>query len=1071
MSNAYQYLELNSPLNKFSDKLIQMYRKIKGFNAPDPRLISIVNTLNGSDVTFLSDRDSYLTFFYIDGLGSDPTLDTVQDVSSSLNQYLSRFIMAGHLFHDCISTYQDNIEERLQHIKRGRQESAESLGMSVKNTDKALINMVKKNVFFEERVICLETPNLIDLYIINGSNVEAKLGNVPLTEEYKKSISQGLGDKLLEPHLLFVEQFTNFINDPLTQIEGRPLDVDHALSYMKVFTDPKTFKTDLMSNKTPNLSPTKGGNPADSQLDDFLGKDFQSALFNERPTLHPNDSTIVKVGSRIYKSVVVDRYSLEFISYNSLHSKLIEKKIPYRMKTSIGKNPVVMLNHEYQASKFTVLPNQRKFKDAYDTLYHYTKSNCIPMLQQGFTTWVDGDDEKARKLLNKKAEELLSAVMSWSGGGLSNKAHIETVTPLHTFYSTLPCTIRSTAPFIPVPLKDICQKLPMYRPSFPFHRAGNTFVTSKDGKIMNFDSFDGRTSYITYICGSMGTGKSVLFMHLRNDLLFRRTNNGLPYQINIDIGGNLQTDTELYRSESPDLASKIHYLIVNNDPNNKNSARINIFSTPLGLRKLPSNMLEAVTSLLTDRVNGQSGSEMPQSTEMIKSCTKMVFDRLAHPSSAKRINLDVIPGLKATLRNYGFLFKASSTQGEFKEEPEYVGWNIVDFLIGHDEIDLAYRVQNLCVPTLSDFLSTVNDSSWQKQWSQEINGIVLGEVFALKIRSLIDSYPFISQASTFNIWDKHILTFELSEVLQRGGSGDAFQARFWYSLVFLYIRGLLGVEPESIEKYTQQIRYENDYRDVEGVKHAEKIVSYQKEKIAHITSSKKRAAIDEIHRMLPTESGNSDYGYGIDIIDSTLNEIRRSRIEMAFASPEPAHGRYFNKKASLIMLLGFTSRESLESCREHFGLSDYEIEAYVSKLRLDPKKGVNSYLILKEVSEISNVKEFKHVVYFPIPMIEIWRYANTSIEKNIRNKVTEKYGVDNGLLILSGALPGAGNSKDLEMIENRLLNNGVFDDFSEMSAQENAEKKSLLIADTVLKMIDENTDYYINLGLKAINGD
>lgn len=1066
MQNEFQHLKFNGFLSKYSDSLVQFYRKLFGLKG-NGKLVSIVNTTK-SDITFLTDNDSYVTYFYINGLANDPTFDTLEAVSTKFNEMLAPFISIGHKFHDCISSTQDNAHERLRHILRGRNQQAASIGMSCESMDEALITMVHDFVFFEERMVCLETPNVSELYVVNSAHVKHALPDVPLTESYRKSVEKGVGDKLLQPHMLYVEAFRNFLNDPRTQIDGHPLSHDEAMVQMKGFTEPHYYSASKES-KSPLLAPVETADPGEHQLDSLLGKDYSSALFSDTPKLHPLDNNIVKVGNRIYKSVIVDAFAPEFRVYNDLHSKLLEKKIHYRMKTSIGGNPVDKLKAEYAASKFALLPSQREFLECFKTIYFYSKDHCIPMIQQTFTTWVDGDDAESVQLLNTKAEEMLNVIRAWSGGGHLNKAHIDNVTPLHTFYSSLPCTTRSVGAKIPLPLVDCSQRLPMFRPAFPYDKAGNNFVISKDGKILNFDFLEGRTAYISFIVGSMGTGKTVFLMNQRNDLMFRRSNNKLPYQINIDIGGNLETDTNLYKEESPSFADAIQYVRVTNDLSNKKAPRINLFSTPLGLRKLPAALRSSIISLISDRLNGFDGTELPQSLEMTGDALDSMYERFARRETGKKILLEDIYGLKTILRKHDFKFLESSSMAEFTTESLYFGWDVVDFLILKGEHSMAYQVQNKCTPLLSDLVSVANESDWQRTWNHTIHNIPIGKLFVRKLYSMIDMYPFVSRESNFNIWDKHILTFELSEVIQKGGSpSDKYQSRFWFSLIFIYIRALLGADPETIEKYKDQIKTEQKYRDEGTVNIYDAIVAYQAAKISHITSSKRRAVVDEIHRFMPTNP--NEYGYAADVLDSLLNEIRRSGIELSFASPEPEHGAYFNKKATLIAILGFTSDHQLQACKQCFNLSDYELVNYVAKLKLNPQKGVNAYLILRDVGEISNVKEFKHSVYFPVPMIEIWRYANRFIEKNIRSRVVEEYGVEDGFLILAGALPRAGSSKDLDRIENQLINSGSLDEIDDPNSEEGKEKKDRLIADKILDMIKKNPQHFIDQGLRSVYG-
>jgi hypothetical protein len=1065
MNNIFTQIQVPSSLNSFSAEISKIIVSLKNkIGVINKKTSSIVNSISNSKHAFVCDNFSYISYVKIKGLGLDGTPEMINKMQHNLNLHLREYIKSGHEIHYCFASYQDNVIEQLKSVQRGRDKAAERLGLNTRENDEAQIKHIRNNAFFEEQLVILVTPKRNSILQSSVVDLADKQPDIPLSDKYKLSTSQGDGDKLLNPHNLFVESFMQFCTNKEVMIDAELLEHEDALASIMAFTDSKTAKTSTAQKIEPNFFVNKEFKRPDLELfDAYFAKDFDSALFKDLPKLHPRNDSVVTVGDRHYMSIIMDAYSSEFLSFNALHRKLCVKRIPYLCKTSVGGDPLRSLNMQYTASKLGGIGPQRRFNELYNSLIDYSYDETPTFVQQIFTTWVDGEENL--KQLRIQAEDLRRELVAWTQRE-ANKCHIDNVTPRETLLSVMPSSVRSVGTKIPLPLNDVSNRLPLFRPSFPWSEDGDFISTSPDGKVMPISFQNGRVAKVTYITGSMGAGKTALLSWMRNNLILHRDSNHIPYQINLDVDNSIRVDTELYAIESEIIRDKVVHIPINNNPAKKDSIYLNILDTPPGMRLLPTGLKTQISSAIADRLAGPSNDDIKNVDGMVTDLLDKTYNRLAQPGSAKKIRISDVPSLRPKLHALGFPFQSDTEDMGFSEESLYVGWDIVDFLMLNGEFDLAIKVQAKCVPVLTDVLAEANKSEWQKANSLKDAVEGRGKLVADALQNMIRSYPFVAHESNFSIWNKHIITFELGKVIEKSSNpSSVYKSRFWFNLVFIYIRAILMLSIEDIQPYLESIESDTSNRTFKAKEVTEAISAYHRAKIQDVATAVKRGCIDEFHRYLGTGAAPDPTAEAN--LNTFLNEIRRSGVELCFASPLPEHGRLFKDMASMVIILGFNTSGALRQCEDVFGLSEYETQNYVRPLRLNPPKGINAYLIINNVSEISNINEFRHVVYFPIPPNFIWRCANRNIEKMIRHLVIEKFNYQRGMILLAGALPGAGTSKEIERIKRSMAQEGLFDELN-YDEQDDAEKADSMLAENIFQKIVADYDYYMSEGKRLL---
>lgn len=1072
---------LGDSLTRYSSKAITAFRKLtRSLNLESSEFTNLVNFCDQDPYTFITSDYGYITYFIVHGNSVPVSADTDLKTKERFRIELTEYLRKGHKIVDTYSLYTDSVESTLKDRQASRIITASKLGMEVANKDSALRSMLKNN-FIESRIVGIYTPDLKSLYTDSLERAAETLPDIPLSDDAKHSLTKGRGDKLLQSHLAAVSAYESFLFHRDSNYVADKLECKKAIIEMTKVTDPKSAKSlDKLDPKLFDVSVTNATSDlAADQYDSLFGKDFTDVLFPEIPEKHKND--IVRVGDRLYAFLIIERHPKAPQTFSALQEALAQYQFPYRVKTVTGGNAIDHFTQAYLTSRQQVAhkyfsfgaAGQQQYRKAFEDLMHYDKGNCTTMSQSVFTTWVDGEENEA--LLRKNIRSLKGAIESWTRGD-ATKVRLDSYTALESYFSTLPAYHQSTAPKLPIPLRDSLSRMPFIRPTLPKGKGGELVVTYADGKIDTLD-LSVLAAQIMFICGASGRGKSVLNMKLRDIHIFARGNSNLPFEFNIEVGSSTKASIDSIKSQTT-FKDQVEFYNIQNTAD-RSSLNINILSTPIGMREPYPHVKAAILALIKDRLVGEEGNELPRAEILLTDALNRTYRYYRQRANAKRIDLRTIPGLYSVLRELDFFsyssFNDSSEDSLNDEAPQsFVGWDIVDFLIAHNKIAWASKVQSRTEILIEDVINIAKSKDFQESYNESIAGSIVGQAFLSALQGFVLKYPFVCSPSTTNIYGKHVVTFELGGVIRKGTSpGDLYENRFWFGLAALYTRSILfSSVDEHKEILAGIIRSDDKERPEEaktttssGVSVASKVKEYLFHRLELIAASNKKFHIDELQAFIPkgdNHTASADYAGGL--ISSLGFEARKFHIELACSSQRPEHGRYLSDNATAIIILGFPSAQDDAACIDLFGVTKDESLRYVKELQLTPKKGINAFICLREVKGYKS-SVFRQNVYIPIPGFEVWEYANSGAERHVRRLVQERFTYNDSMLLLTGALPQAGESPEFNQIENELRDSGAFD--SE-EINDDQDVKDRLIAGRIAKKLIDNAPMYIQFGKEQI---
>lgn len=1076
MNNSiFDSLELTDGMSSIGSFFLRKYRNVlRSIGFENSHFTSLVNFSDLNDYSFVTDGFGYVSYFTIEGNAIPFTPFLEDNIKAEFSKSLGPFIKKGHKIIDTYCFYNDRVEQELKDKQKSRAITGKVLGLNPGFKDMALRSMISEDCFFETRLVAIFTPNIPSLNKNTVAAAAAVLPDIPLSPDAEMSLSQGKGESLMQSHVMMVNAYKDFLKNKKTNYSGALLTCPQALEMIARVADPKKEKTNINTIDSIDLSVTTSDyDLSDSQYDAVFGKDFTDYIHPIIPERFKRD--IVRTGNRLSMSIIVERYSHVLVPYFALQRELGELNIPYRVKSIIGGNPIDHFRADYQFAAGQIstlfgLESQIRFRESFDTLESYAQREVPTMIQQVFTTWVDGDDIESESKLRANANELLSKIETWTDS-TPNKAKIDWVSPLHSYFSSLPSFLSSTAPKIPIPLIDTITRMPAVRPTLPETDTSELLIMYPDGKLGFLDTQHGRKASITFTVGSSGNGKSVLYMKCRETMIHQKGNKDLPFEWNIEVGSSTKTSLDSLKVENPSLSNKIEFYDIRNRSPEKDvtTQHINIFSTPLGMRRMASGILDATLGLLADRLMGISGTDLPFAEAMLKDAYDAAVRRNVALSTCKKIQLRSFPGLKNVLRKTKFaLINDEITDGSI-DTIKYAGWEIVEHLIMVGEYALASKVHCKCELLIQDLRQAAAEPSFQTKWQDVKPGQNLAKLFVLTLTNLERSYPFISYPSTTNIYEKHIVTFELGNVVRKTASQtDLYNNRFWFGMVMQFTRSVIYTSEELLAEIKDIIDSdathrpnENEVQVAMSKKRTEMLKNYCVNRAKFLANSNVKLHVDELQTFVPTINVNDSYA--ASILRPIIFEARKSKIEVAFSSQKPEHGAMFNTEATLIMILGFVSDEDARVCAEHFDIPLQEINYYIKKLKLEPKKGINAFIVLREV-EGNYHQQYRQEVYIPIPSYEVWNYVNESDEKMVRSKLQTVLTYEDSLLVLSGALPEAGKSKEFQKIKLDVKEGGYLDD----RADDNQQKMAEIVSEKVADKLIANANLYRDIGLRKI---
>ncbi len=1044
----------------------------------DSKYTSIFAPSENSDHTFITNNLGLISYFLVPGAGSARTPAIDEKSKDFFVRSLSAYLQDGHMLIDSFTSHSGNIESYVNKMLDERVPIAERNGVDVRPKHSSIYQKLKMGNF-EFRIVALYTPPDIK----NIHSVEDFIQGAPpfIAKKYQPAVSNSRSDALLNRHHDFVKSYIEYNKESL--IDASLLKHDEALLELYEYIHPKSANLFLnsISKNREELRPLDL--TGDRNIDGFAelaGIDIPNFLLPDRPVECPKIKGHVLLDGMRFTTVKVETLMRSIPSFASLHQQLITKGIPYRYKIVIGGDPVSVLRSKYDSAKLKLSKDSKSqeassdrkdYADSYWLLKSYAKLEAVVFVSIVFSTWVDDEEDVA--LLKRRTQELSNLVRQWTKDGM-NIVKEEKVSPVLGFYSTLP-TYHETIARQQVQTASFLQSLvPEGRATMPFKKA-DIIAISKDHKMVPFDPHSGRQFCLNYIVGAPGRGKSVIMNKFMDKTIFDSASGELPLYYRIDKGASSEEALRTYSRVSSILRERVKYIPIQNieHSNQGRSEHINLFDSPLGLREPIPTIVLAIKSLLVQRITGMKGDSLPDADSIISDCVNETFARFRRRSEMKRIDVMSIPSLASTLRKHNYEYN----RDEFESAIMPIGFDVVEFLIHVNEINLATEVQARCTITIDDLIATASTNAFLVKYDVQKSGMNLGTSFRSQLQAFKKEFPFVSYPSTIHLSSLRYVSFELGDVLLNGEDDyTTSQNLFWFGLCFIYIRANMFVHQDHIPPATQLHEAYEDTRsenipaeNVTKQEISDSVLKHIVRKIKELQSILKFVDIDELQAYIPVSEVGETVSYAQGILGPFNNEARKWNINVTYASQYPYHAKFMAGNLTGIYILGFNGTETANTCVKYFSITQSEVDIYVNRLRLSPDKGTHAYVILRDVKEKSDGStltqtEYRHQLYFPVSPYELWDWSSNKRESRLRNMAYEEFTPTEAKFILIGALPKAGNSDIFAEVRELARKSGGLDEALDEDEEED------MIDELVAKKIFEKSSYYAEIGRKSVYG-
>jgi len=362
---------------------------------------------------------------------------------------------------------------------------------------------------------------------------------------------------------------------------------------------------------------------------------------------------------------------------------------------------------------------------------------------------------------------------------------------------------------------------------------------------------------------------------------------------------------------------------------NRKDKAINIFDTPLGLRKPFSNQkanLETLLGMLCTR------DDIGTAPDGVAAILSKVID-LTYTHRAKRETARVYA--KNMSSHVDELLEFYDIDTANVNDRELKWYDVVDFLSSKGETHAAIVAQRFAVPTLEDLAAKVMDrriTSTYEGTNVQSTGENICNYIQRKLNGAINTYPVLSGYTQFDIGDSRIVSLDLDEVAKGVGGSASARLSLMYFLAFFTLTKRIF----SGEEHLQEMSNDNsglfpfDY------------IPFHRKSIKSIEKLPKRFSGDEIHRFKGDPIAKA-------LQEISIREGRKWKVDIIQASQLPDDfDPEMIKLATDIVILGRGNRNNVESITDCFKLpSNLSTRLGSNSMRKPSKAGATIVMMVE----------------------------------------------------------------------------------------------------------------------------
>lgn len=532
-------------------------------------------------------------------------------------------------------------------------------------------------------------------------------------------------------------------------------------------------------------------------------------------------------------------------------------------------------------------------------------------------------------------------------------------------------------PAIVMPAVEVIKMMPLERPLGPWSQ-GNVLLRSEDGKVIPYQPGSSeQQAWVDLVFGPMGSGKSVLIQILNLASAFGPGQEEFPLISILDVGYSSRGLIELIRETLPPHKQWLaqHYKLINDA-----SCAMNPFDTMPGCRYPTPDERAFLVSLLTTILTPVGLREpYPNVVEMVSQMVTETY-RYFDEKRPTPYEMGVEPEVDVVLARCGLR----------TSEAGATWWEVTDALFERGEVRASIIAQRHAVPTLPAIGMVLNDSpSLRDQYSKPtVDGTESLVAFVTRmLQSVADRYPVFAYPTRLDFGNARIVAVDLSEV---SGSRDEAMRKTG-EIMYMAARSFLARTYYMDDELVSSMDCAPMYRD------------YHTKVLRQNRKVRKYLVYDELH--------NVSSPMMLRWIEQDIRVGRKYKIVILLASQRDTDFSAAIMELATNLWVLQADEKAIGRINENLPLSDYAKIALRERLKGPSRRGTPALLI----SKIKGLGTMERVVLVQAGAVELWSYATTPLDVDLRRMVSERVGFKHAVRKLAQRFPGGSAESEVLM--------------------------------------------------------
>lgn len=666
---------------------------------------------------------------------------------------------------------------------------------------------------------------------------------------------------------------------------------------------------------------------------------------------------------------------MEVAPFPMLLNRLYDAKVPFRISLMIeGGGAEATAFRTLMATLMSVTNTLNKqIKYSLEGLQAMARSEPVVKLRVSFATWAPKSEPN---LILDRLSILMQSVESWGYAQVSSASG----DPLDCVMSSaMGIHCAGTAPVAIAPMKEVMKLVPWQRPSSPFG-SGAIMLRTPDGKVWPYQTGTSlTTTWFDLIFAQPGAGKSVLMNTLNLGTILTPGLSKLPYIAIIDIGPSSSGLVSLVKEALPaerQFESAYYRLQMSKQ------YAINPFDTQLGCRYPLIDERSYLTELMV-LLCTPPGHDGPY--DGIPQLAGLVVDEMYRWRDDNMANAEPRPYLPRLDADIDDALQKNNIH--LPTDPYW--WDVVEEMFDRGLIQEATRAQRHAMPTLNDAITAARRPQIRSLLEETSIGASSESVinaFERMITSAVRDFPILSSVTQFDIAGARICSLDLMDVSPQGDDSADRQTAVMYMLARQAMVRSWWVGMESLNSIPQKFR------------------TYHELCLQDLAETPKRLCYDEFHRTSSSKSVRAQ-------VVRDVREGRKRGVQIVLASQ--LLGDFDDDMVDLatgVWVLGTAvSDKAVDDIRDRFGLSATARNIIRFRLTGPRAGGAPALLILG-----TNEGRYEQHLINTLGPIELWAFATSVEDVQIRNRLYAKFGAGRARQMLAISFPGGSARNELK---------------------------------------------------------